>query len=45
MAESGRLLATMSELWPRVHALEVTRAGAHGLLIPWPGGRRSSRWS
>jgi carboxypeptidase PM20D1 len=32
-----RLHAAMAELWPRVHALEVTRAGSHGLLIRWPG--------
>ena len=36
-AEFDRLLATMAELWPRVHSLGVTRAGAHGLLIRWPG--------
>ena len=36
-AEFDRLLATMAELWPRVHSLELTRAGAHGLLIRWPG--------
>jgi carboxypeptidase PM20D1 len=36
-----RLLATMARLWPRVHALEVTRVGSHGLLIRWPG--RSAR--
>jgi carboxypeptidase PM20D1 len=36
-AEFSRLLATMAELWPGVHGLEVTRAGAHGLLIRWPG--------
>ncbi len=36
-AEFDRLLAAMARLWPRVHALEVTRAGTHGLLIRWPG--------
>jgi carboxypeptidase PM20D1 len=41
--EFDRLLATMAELWPGVYALEVTRTGAHGLLIRWPGrkGQRS----
>ncbi|MFT4265092.1 MAG: M20/M25/M40 family metallo-hydrolase [Nocardioides sp.] len=32
-----RLLATMAEQWPRVHLLDVTRVGDHGLLIHWPG--------
>jgi carboxypeptidase PM20D1 len=36
-AAFDRLLATMAGLWPRVHALEVTRVGPHGLLIRWPG--------
>src|SRR5262249_4283200 len=36
-AEFDKLLATMAELGPRVHALEVTRTGSHGLLIHWPG--------
>src|SRR6266700_4703186 len=36
-AEFDRLLATMARLWPGVHALEVSRMGAHGLLIRWPG--------
>jgi carboxypeptidase PM20D1 len=36
-AEFDRLLAAMARLWPRVHALEVTRTGTHGLLIRWPG--------
>jgi carboxypeptidase PM20D1 len=39
VAEFDRLLAAMAELWPRVHALEVTRVGTHGLLIRWPGRR------
>jgi len=32
-----RLRKTMAELWPRVHALEITGAGEHGMLIRWPG--------
>ena len=31
------LLATLRELFPRVHALATTRIGHHGLLIHWPG--------
>lgn len=31
------LLATMRELFPRVHPLESTRIGRHGVLIHWPG--------
>ncbi|WP_300681657.1 M20/M25/M40 family metallo-hydrolase [Nocardioides sp.] len=31
------LLATMAEQWPRLHELDVTRVGHHGLLIHWPG--------
>jgi carboxypeptidase PM20D1 len=44
-AAFDNLLATMAELWPRVHALEVTRIGSHGLLIRWPAPRsQSPRW-
>jgi carboxypeptidase PM20D1 len=32
-----RLLETMREQWPLLHALEVTRVGPHGLLVRWPG--------
>lgn len=32
-----RLREVMAELWPRVHALETTDVGRHGLLIRWPG--------
>lgn len=31
------LLATMRELYPRVHALETVRIGRQGVLIHWPG--------
>lgn len=31
------LAATMAEQWPRVHALDLTRVGHHGLLVRWPG--------
>ncbi|MBO0821794.1 MAG: hypothetical protein J2P26_13205, partial [Nocardiopsaceae bacterium] len=33
----ARLREVMAELWPRVHALETTDVGRHGLLIRWPG--------
>lgn len=32
-----RLLATMREQWPLLHALETTRVASHGLLVHWPG--------
>jgi len=32
-----RLLETMREQWPLLHALELTRVGTHGLLVHWPG--------
>lgn len=37
-----RLLTTMAEQWPRLHQLDVTRVGGHGLLVRWPG-RSSAR--
>lgn len=36
------LLAVLAQSYPRVHALDVTRIGDHGLLIHWPG-RSSER--
>lgn len=36
------LLATMATQWPRVHGLDVTGIGSHGLLIHWRG-RASDR--
>jgi carboxypeptidase PM20D1 len=39
-AEFTRLREVMAELWPRVHALETSDAGRHGLLARWPGRSR-----
>ncbi|MGZ6734797.1 MAG: M20/M25/M40 family metallo-hydrolase [Nocardioides sp.] len=36
------LLATLARTYPLLHALDVTRIAAHGLLIRWPG-RSSER--
>lgn len=36
-AAFDRLLDTMREQWPLVHALDVTRVGSHGLLVRWAG--------
>jgi carboxypeptidase PM20D1 len=38
--DAGRfeeLLAVLADSFPRVHTLEVSRVGGHGLLIHWPG--------
>jgi carboxypeptidase PM20D1 len=32
-----RLLEALGALYPRVHALETTYVGGHGLLVHWPG--------
>lgn len=36
-APFDRLLAALQALYPRLHALEITYVGGHGLLIHWPG--------